>query len=265
VPVLLILTPQAPPQKPGGWETVAPGIEVGRLLAPTRAAVGDSTVTVVRVDPARYEFRLLSAKLLGHDELPAPEWAERHAVVGVINASMFRQDRLTSVSFMRDGARVNNGSWSKDKAVFAAGARDAPLPAVQIIDRTCQDLANLETRYRVLVQNIRMIDCQGRNVWAPQPRRWSTACVGTDGDGHVLLIHVRSPYTTHDLVDMLLALSLDLRRLMYVEGGPEASLYVKVNGRVAVSAMGSFESGFLEHDDNQTFWPIPNVIGFAQR
>jgi hypothetical protein len=29
--------------------------------------------------------------------------------------------------------------------------------------------------------------------------------------------------------------------------------------------MGSFETGFLEHDDNQVFWSIPNVIGFAAR
>ena len=51
---------------------------------------------------------------------------------------------------------------------------------------------------------------------------------------------------------------------MYVEGGPEASLYVKVGGEV-VSEVGSFETGFFESDANQVFWPLPNVIGFAAR
>ena len=248
------------------WRTVAPGLEVGRLASPRPAPSGSSIVTVVRVDPERYEFRLLSARLLGlRDNPSAPEWVDRHGVLGVVNASMFQADHKTSTAHMRDGEAINNASWSKDRAVFASQPREAGPPAAQIIDRTCQDLKALAGKYRVLVQSIRMIDCQGRNVWAPQPRKWSTACVGTDLLGRVLLIHVRAPYSTHDLVDILLALPLGLKRLMYVEGGPEASLYVRAAGQVVVSEMGSFETGFLERDDNTIFWPLPNVIGFAPR
>ena len=69
----------------------------------------------------------------------------------------------------------------------------------------------------------------------------------------------------HDFVDMLRALPLDLKRLMYVEGGPEASLYVAVDGKDVVSQFGSFETGFREMDDNKEFWPLPNVIGFAPK
>ena len=29
--------------------------------------------------------------------------------------------------------------------------------------------------------------------------------------------------------------------------------------------MGSFETGFRELDDNDRFWPIPNVLGFAPK
>lgn len=248
------------------WEAVAPGLEVGRFPAPVKASVGDSTVTAVRVDPARYEFRLLSAKLLGLPQgLTAPEWAERHAVQGVINASMFQADHLTSVGLMRDGEGVNNGRWNKDNAVFAAEPVSPGVPAARILDRRCEDWEPLSKQYRVLVQNIRMIDCAGKNAWARQPRKWSTACVGTDREGRVLLLHVRSAYTTHDLVDALLALPLGLTRLMYVEGGPEASLYVKLGDRVAVAEMGSFETGFFEKDENRVFWPLPNVIGFMPR
>jgi hypothetical protein len=89
--------------------------------------------------------------------------------------------------------------------------------------------------------------------------------VGTDEGGRVLLVHVRSAYTTHDLVDVLRGLPLRLVRLMYVEGGPEASLYVEVGDRVAVAEMGSFETGFFEKDENRVFWPLPNVIAFAAR
>ena len=240
------------------WQPLSPGLEVGRF--------SDPPVVVVRVDPARYDFRLLSAKTLGLKGAPtAPEWVERHAVAGVINASMFQGDHLTSVGYMRDGEKVNNGRWSKDKAVFVSQPLVAGLPPARILDRSCEDAASLAGKYRVVVQNIRMIDCARRNVWAPQPRKWSTACVGTDAQGRVLLIHVRAPYTTHDLIDVLLRLPLGLQRLMYVEGGPEASLYVEVGGKVVVSEVGSFETGFFESDGNVAFWPLPNVIAFAAK
>jgi phosphodiester glycosidase len=243
---------------PPSWQSLSPGLELGRF--------GDPPVVVVRVDPARYEFRLLSAKTLGQKTAPtAAEWVERHAVTGAINASMFQGDHLTSVGYMRDGKRVNNPSWSKDKAVFVSQPLAPGLPPVRILDRSCEDAAGIARKYRVAVQNIRMIDCKRRNVWAQQPRKWSTACVGVDAQGRVLLIHVRAPYTTHDLVDLLLRLPLGLERLMYVEGGPEASLYVKVGGQVVVSEMGSFETGFFETDANRAFWPLPNVIAFAAK
>ena len=105
-----------------------------------------------------------------------------------------------------------------------------------------------------------MLDCERKNAWAQQARRWSTAAVGIDAQGRVLFIHARSPWSTHDLIDILRELPLDLQRLMYVEGGPEASLFAKVGGRVELSAIGSFETGFWERDDNQRFWQVPNVI-----
>jgi hypothetical protein len=248
--------PKVGPEAP--WQRLSPGLEVGRF--------GDAPITVVRVDPARYEFHVLSAKTLGLSGAPtAPEWVERHGMVGAINASMFREDHLTSVGHLRDAKGTNNKSWNKDNAVFLSQPRRAGLPSARIADRTCEDAVGLASQYRVAAQNIRMIDCRGRNVWAPQPRKWSTACVGTDRQGRVLLIHARAPFATHDLVDALLALPLGLERLMYVEGGPEASLYVKAGGRAAVSEMGSFETGFFENDANRVFWPLPNVIAFRER
>jgi hypothetical protein len=240
------------------WQTLAPGLELGRF--------GDPPITVVRVDPARYEFHVLSAKTLGLKAArTAPEWVERQRMVGAINASMFQGDHLTSVGYMRDGKGVNNNSWNKDNAVFVSRPRRPGLPPVRILDRSCEDAVGLAKEYGVVVQNIRMIDCRRRNIWAPQPRKWSTACVGMDGRGRVLLIHTRAPYVTHDLVDVLLKQPLGLERLMYVEGGPEASLYVKVGGGAVVSEVGSFETGFFENDTNQVFWPLPNVIAFAER
>jgi hypothetical protein len=257
----LAASAEAPPSGPS-WTTAAPGVEVGRL--PVRP--GGPIVTVVRVDPRLNAFRLLSARLEGLAEPPsAPEWAARSGVLGVVNAGMFQADGRTPVAYARSGERVVNGRWNKDNAVFVAEPVDPARPLARILDRTCDDVPRDAPSYRVVLQNIRMLDCQGRNVWAQQPRRWSTACVGADADGRILLVHVRAPFSTHDLIDALRALPLGLTRLMYAEGGPEASLYLKVGGQTLVAEMGSFETGFFESDDNRRFWPLPNVLGFVSR
>jgi len=102
-----------------------------------------------------------------------------------------------------------------------------------------------------------MLDCEGENVWAQEVRRWSSALVGADAQGRILFLHTRAPYTMHDLVDLLKSAPLDLVALHYAEGGPEASLYVRGPG-VERTEVGSYETGFIEHNDAE--WELPNVI-----
>jgi hypothetical protein len=66
-----------------------------------------------------------------------------------------------------------------------------------------------------------------------------------------------------DFNKLIAAPALDLAGAIYVEGGPEASLYVKT-AEEEVREVGSFETGFFD-DSNRSFWPIPNILGFAPR
>jgi hypothetical protein len=248
------------------WEALADGLEVARLDGPDGSPLQGATVTVVRVDPARHRFSLLSAKL--ENKTPAPtisEWVEQHGVTGAINASMYQADNLTSVGFLRDGPRVNNRGWTRDKAVFVAEPLRAGLPNARLLDRTCEDARAIARGYRLVVQSIRMLDCRGRNVWAARDERWTVACVGTDADGRVLLVHCRQPVRAHDLVTVLLSLPLRLRRLMYVEGGPQAALHVRVGGRTVVSEVGRPAEGGLLAEAARVYVPLPNAIAFSPR
>jgi len=245
----------------GTWRTLEPGLEFGEFLSPRTADVGDSRVRALRIDPARFELRLLNASAPDQGQpLTARQWCRRAGLAAATNASMYQADLRTSVSLMRTREHVNNPRLTRHMAVLAFDVRDAAVPPVQIIDRECQDFARESEHYGTLVQSIRMISCHGRNVWSPQPKKWSTALVGTDHQGRVLFIHVRSPYATHDLIEILLALPLGLARAMYVEGGPEAQLYVASGDREFV---GSYETGFNENDDQGVAWPVPNVLGIV--
>jgi len=247
------------------WRTLEPGLELGAFVAPVAARSGDSTVRVVRVDPEKWELVLLNTSAPGEGDLhTAREWCERHGCAAAINASMYQTDYRRSVSLMRTRDHVNNSYVSKDNTVLAFDRLDGDVPPVQIIDRTCQDFPSVSKSYGTLVQSIRMISCRGNNVWEQQKRRYSTAAVAMDGAGRLLMIHCRSPYSTHDFIDILLGLPLDIVNAMYVEGGPESQLAVDAGGE-RHEFVGSFESGFLESDLNRRAWPIPNVVAVRAR
>ncbi len=250
---------------PDVWRDLEPGLALAELVAPQKADVGDSTVRVLRIDPAHFDLELLNASASGQGRSKtAKKWANHNDLVAAINASMFQVDRRTSVALMKTIGHTNNAWISKDKAVLAFDPISDDLPSVQIIDRECQDFESLKGKYRSLVQNIRMVSCHGQNVWAQQPKKWSTAAVGMDRKRRVLFLHARSPYSTHDFISILLDLPIDLKSAMYVEGGPEAQLYVKSGGS-EFEWVGSFETGFNENDSVTVAWPIPNVIGVARK
>lgn len=255
--------PSAALPPPSGWEVLEPGLEIAELAAPRAAESGDSLVRVLRVDPNRFDLLLLSASAFPDGvALTGAAWAARHGLLAAVNASLYQADRRTSVALMTTRTHANNRRLSKDNAVLAFDRLDSGVPPVQIIDRTCQDFEALRRRYGTLVQGIRMVSCDGRNVWRPQPRSWSTAAIGIDEQGRVLLIHVRSPYSTHDLIENLLVLPLGLKNAMYLEGGPEAQLYIRAGGR-EMEFVGSHGSRFGS-ESAKVALPIPNVIGVVR-
>jgi hypothetical protein len=107
-----------------------------------------------------------------------------------------------------------------------------------------------------------MISCTGQNVWQQQAQKWSTAAIGTDRQERVLFIHAGSPFSTHDLINILKLLPLNIARAMYVEGGPQAQLYVKTDGHEH-EFVGGYELPLSQDSDSLFSWPIPNVVGIS--
>lgn len=248
-----------------GWRTLEPGLELGLLPSPKPSALGDSMIRLLRIDPGRFDFRLLNASADKKGRgLSARRWCIEEGLVAAINASMYQQDYRTSVSLMRTRTHVNNPRLSKDMTILAFDRLDPGVPPVMIIDRQCEEFDVWKEKYGTLVQSIRMLSCKGKNVWTQQPKEWSTAAIGTDERGKVLFIHVRSPFSTHDLIDILRTLPIALSRAMYVEGGPEAQLFVRSGGEEH-EFVGSYETAFMENDDNDQAWAVPNVVGITRR
>lgn len=243
------------------WETLAPGVELAEFEAHLKSTVGDSRVTVVRVDVTRRPVRLLSAKVEGHAPEPtAEQWAALHGLIAVTNAGMFHPDGRPVGLARAEGHELNASRREDYRTFLVLHPREKGLPQVQLLDAGCDDVESLLPRYGTVLQSLRMVDCQGRNTWKTQPREWSTAALGIDARGRLLLLHARSPYRTHDFIEVIRRLPVDLKRMMYLEGGPEASLHIAAPGRT-VRRVGSYETGFNENDDNTRYWALPNVLG----
>lgn len=248
----------------GPWRALEAGLDWAELPASLASVAGDGTVRVLRIDPGRYELKLLMASAPGQGQALTPrDWCRHGRLVAAINAGMFAEDYLTAVSLLRSRHHVNNPRLTRHMAVLAFDRRDDGVPPVQILDRELQDVAALSARYGSLVQSIRMVALDGRNVWQPQQRGWSAAAAGIDTLGRVLLLHVRSPYPMHDLVDMLLGLPLGLRNLMYLEGGAQAQLYVEAGGE-AHELAGCYDPEGPAAGREAGPSRIPNVIGVAR-
>ncbi len=248
-----------------GWQKLAEGLELGIFDSPLRAEIGDSKIRVLRIDPEHYELKLLNASVSKKARsLSVKQWCIQNGLVAAINASMYQADYKTSVSFMRTRTHVNNPRISKDMTILAFDRLGTGIPEVKIIDRQCEDFRIWKHKYGTLVQSIRMISCKGKNVWRQQQKKYSTVSIGMDKFDRVLFIHVGSPYSTHDLINILQTLPLEIDRAMYTEGGPQAQLYIK---------SGDHEFEFIGHSEidlgaktNSLFsWPIPNAIGVTLR
>ena len=251
-------------KKDSGWQHLDKGLELGIFLAPQLAAVGATQVRVLRIDPNYYRFRLLNASAIENGLPMTPrQWCRQNNLVAAINPSMFQTDYKTSVSLMRTRTHINNPRLSKDMTILAFNRLSKDVPHAKIIDRQCEDYEFWKKKYGTLVQSIRMISCKGKNVWNQQPHRWSTAAIAVDGHDNVLFIHVRSPYSTYDLINVLKKLPLDISRAMYTEGGSQAQLYINAGGR-EYEFVGSYDTGTNYTEEGSISWPLPNVVGISK-
>ena len=246
------------------WQKLEPGLELGSFVPSRKSPLGDSVIRVLRIDLRYFEIRLLNASAQAHGQRKSvKDWVNENGLVAGINASMYQKDNLTSVSYMKTGNHVNSSWVSKDRTVLAFDPKDKSLPPAKIFDRDCEEFEEIRKQYRSLVQSIRMVSCHRKNVWVQQQKKWSIAALGMDSKGRILFIHVRSPYSTHDFINILLDLPIDLKRAMYVEGGKDAQLYINTV-KDEFEFVGSYSTGVDNSDSNTIAWPVPNVVGVVR-
>ena len=247
------------------WRKVDEGLFIGEFDSPIKSDAKELTITIVKINPKLYSFKLLCASEHGRGKMTARKWCEKFGLIAAINAGMYQKDGFTNVGLMKNFDHVNNPQLNNVyKAVLAFNPAESKIPQIQIIDLKCQDFKIIGPKYQTLIQNIRMISCRQENVWAKTNQLWGMAVFGIDKSGNALFIFTEVPYSSHDFANALLSLPLSIFNALYLEGGYEANLFFSWKG-VELERVGTRETSLQEESPRAVPRPIPNVIGIAKK
>ncbi|MDD4890573.1 MAG: phosphodiester glycosidase family protein [Phycisphaerae bacterium] len=255
--------PKPPPEF--GWiHALEPGLDHGVWLSPLRSAVGDSKIHILRVDPTKFDFRLLCGTAAKPTEpQTARQWCKSGNLVAAVNAGLLATDGHTSLSLMQTHGQANCAKPSREKGLFVCDPLDKDSVGSVLMDLDKNSLPRIRKQYATLIQGPRIVPSKGLAGWDAR-RKCSISAVGVDGSGRILLMHVRSPYAVTELVDAMTQLHIKPHLLMLTDIGPRAQLYFESGGK-GQEFVGSFEAGAHEDDKNTTAPPIPNVIGVVRK
>lgn len=231
------------------------GLVLERWTIDATPVAGTPCIDVVRADPASYRLRVFS-DLAGRT---SDAWRDAEKLAAVTNAGMFHEGGAP-VGLIVDRGTAHGEDNPKFGGILAWDPVDPNDVPVIVTARQCGgfDLANLRRHYRSLVQSYRLLDCDGRALPWTDPKQYSSASIGVDRAGRIVFLHARGAVTMAELSASLA--THDLAGALFLEGGPEATLVAGTLSRI-----GSYETGFVENDDNHVQWALPNVIGLVAR
>ena len=239
-------TPSAPPPTetpvptPGVWELVAEGIELRKLRV--RAKAGMERLTLVRLDPTAFRFRVVYFPGLARTIV---EW--RRPVSLVVNAGFFTPEYRTIGLLIREG-RVHGRPSDADE-------KFSGLFAVTFDGRT-EIRALQEQPYEPgeplwqAVESYPLLVGPGPTVgFSPEAFRDTPArrtVVARDSDGRILfIVATEGNISLHELAAFLIESDLDLEAALNLDGGRSTGLWLDAGDT---------------HVEIDSILPVPSVI-----
>ena len=250
------------------WHVLQKGLSFMQVDAPEKSILNDSKIFILKADPRFCVFRILSATENKKQNKTADLWAKDFGMNVVVNAGMFNlSNHLTNKGYLKNYSHFNNSHLKGNyNVMMAMNPKQLSDTSMIITDMTCRNLESVKLKYHTLCQGMRMIDGNGDAMaWDKRPGQLCSMVIGaTDKAGNIYFIFSRSPFSHPQMIMFLFRLIPEIRTTVYLEGGPEASLYVQT-GDTVISKFGSYVSKTYPNDENDHFWKIPNVIGIQSR
>lgn len=251
-----------------GWVKVENGLEYGTFATKKQSPLGDSIITILRIDPRQMELVAIGKSWPGENKsYSVREWAEKHDFIVAINAGMYGTDLTTHIGYLESGGHINNGHVNLYRSVAAFSPKSentGVLFRIFDLDDPKISMEKIKKDYGSVVQNLRLIKRSAENRWLEQDRLWSEAALAEDTQGNILFIFSESPFSMADFNSELLALDIGVEVAQHLEGGQEAQLFVNT-GSLQLNLTGIDITNFWEKREDRSPFVVPNVLGIRRR
>ena len=240
------------------WENVAKGVCLLQTNAPKKSLIGDSKLTIIRINKDSVEAYLKMATSIDSVSKTAEEWSDTFDFQLTVNAGMYDlANPLISKGFMKSDNSFNNKIINKSYNGICCINKNR----VDLVDLMCQNNFDL-TKQESCFQGMRMLDCHSEEMdWNRKKQACSMLIMGEDNFNNLYFIFSRSPYYHQDMIRFIKQMPFKLGLTIYLEGGPETSVYLNTPKK-KMSLIGSYVSNTYPTDKNDHFWPLPNVLAF---
>lgn len=221
------LASPAPPPVAVTWQNLRPGLDFGRLEVETATWAGSTRLALLRVDPARYQFRVLAGEV-GDEGFSAAQWRQKSGALAVFNAGQFTPQHAYLGLLIQDGRQLTRPVTNME-AVLVAEPEEPGLPPARIIDLQYTPLPLSETPYRQAAQSLMLVDRFGQIRVRRSGKVAHRTLVAEDEKGRIVVMISEGKHTLWDLARFIAEAGLGLREVMCMDGGAEAQLDIKVD------------------------------------
>ncbi|MCX7863250.1 MAG: phosphodiester glycosidase family protein [Bacteroidales bacterium] len=247
------------------WKELQQGLFYAEVQIPHYTFnISDKKLTLIKIQPQFFDAEIYSALVLDSTKRTIEQWAKDFKLNIVINAGMYSLvNTYYPVGYMKAKNNIVQPNLKENFWAMACfNTNHNKLPSFDIIDMTIEPYDSVYVYYSSMVQSIRMIDAHGKQViWKPKQLIYSSMIViGEDNNQNMIIAFTRTPLSANQMSKLLLQLPLQMKTTMYLEGGPEACLYVETSDTV-IKKNGSYVSVTFPTDTNTRYWNLPNVIG----
>ena len=245
---------------PPHWKTIAPGVEFALLRGEPYCRRGPGDVALLRVDPARADFKVFHYTSSGEPHPPnVLAWQQRLGALAVFNAGQYYPD----FSYM--GRLVSGGTVVSDRVHpgFHAALVAAPIqgrPTARVLDLERDSLAMTAGRWGEVAQSFMLFDQSGQLRVRRTDQVANRTVVAEDRRGRLVVATSEGGYTLWEFAELLRRAPLGLSHAMSMDGGHEAELCV-VAGHFRYWNLGHWSGG----TDPDPAVPLPAVVAVMKR
>lgn len=250
------------------WKELLPGLYYTEIHLPYNIHISDRKLTILKINPQYYESNIYASLAIDSIKRTISQWANNFNLNIAFNAGMYSlTDTYQSIGYLKSNDSIVQSVWKDNFYVLALfqPTCNSVLP-FDMIDMANESHDSVLRCYSSAVQSIRMIDCFGKQVvWKPKRLIYSSMIVlGEDVEHNAIVAFTRTPLSANQMSHLLVNLPLNIRTTMYLEGGPEACLYVSTDDTLILKN-GSWVSQTFPTDTNTQYWDLPQIIGFKYR